>query len=81
MLTSSGRRAALFAGMVASLLVVVVEFGFHVGVAYFSAKVLFRFDCVMGGYVRGCIWIVVSRVEAVELGFDSFVASKYPLHR
>lgn len=67
--------------MVASFLVVALEFGFHVGVAYASTDVCFRSDCVVGGYVRGCVGVFVPGVEAVELGFDGFVATKYSFHR
>lgn len=63
--------------MVASLLIVALEFGFHAGLAYASADVFVRFDCVVGGYVRGCVGVFVPGVEAVELGFDSLVATKY----
>ena len=67
--------------MVASFLIVALEFGFHVGVPYASADVLFRFDCTMGGYVGGCVGVFVPGVEAVELRFDSLVASKYAFDR
>lgn len=76
-LISSWRGAALFAGTIASFLVVALEFGFHVGVAYASMGVLLCFDCIMGGYVGGCGWVFMAGVEAVDLGFDGLVATKH----
>lgn len=63
--------------MVASFLVVALEFGFHVGIAYISAGVLVGFDCVVGGYVGGRVRVLVPGVQAVELGFDILVAAKH----
>ena len=63
--------------MVASFLVVALKFGFDMGIVYDS----FRFDCVVGGYVRGCVRVFIPGVEAVDLGFNSRVATKYALNR
>ena len=65
--------------MVASFLIVALEFGSHIGVTYASAAVFIRFDCIMSGYVRGCVWVFASGVEAVDLGFDGLVATKHAL--
>ena len=67
--------------MVASFLVVALEFGFHVGFADTTAGVFVRFDCVVGGYVRGCFGVCVPGVEAVELGFDGLVATECAFDR
>ena len=63
--------------MVASFSVFALEFGFHVGFADATAGVFVRFDCVVGGYVGGCVGVCVAGVEAVELGFDGPVVAEY----
>lgn len=70
--------------MGASFLIVALQLGPHVGVTYGLADVLdvlVRFDCVVGGDVRGGVWVFVPSMKAVELGFDSIVATKHTFDR
>ena len=76
-----GWGATLFTGMIAGFLVVALELGFEVGIAYGAFAVLVCSDGTVSRDVGGCVWIRVPSVEVVELGLDGVVTAQYPFQR